>query len=157
MEYSNICYTILSGESSGTSDMPGDFGFCRRFRTTNNIPFICPQYCSGRTFKSVQLFNSGRLCRSNSCQCGMCQIKKTKNKQVLVVIFLKVCPHLPWELCFYWFGSFGFFWIVLWWLLYPENGLNTDETLPLHLPKVNCFVSFIYMRLLFICLTGYHS
>jgi MFS family permease len=43
-----------------------------------------------------------------------------------------LCPHLPWRLSFYLFGSLGFAWVVAWILLYRENtrvpspmGVNT--------------------------------
>ncbi|CAH1111952.1 unnamed protein product [Psylliodes chrysocephalus] len=47
-----------------------------------------------------------------------------------------LCPHLTWESCFYWFGSFGFIWLLLWNFFYPEDAYNSDETIPLHMPKV---------------------
>lgn len=46
-----------------------------------------------------------------------------------------LCPHLHWQSCFYWFGSFGFIWVVLWYCFYPTD-VYTDETIPLHMPKV---------------------
>ncbi|KAH1019098.1 hypothetical protein HUJ05_006753, partial [Dendroctonus ponderosae] len=47
-----------------------------------------------------------------------------------------LCPHFPWESCFFWFGSFGFFWIFLWYGFYPRDVFGGEETIPLHMPKV---------------------
>ncbi|CAH2007498.1 unnamed protein product [Acanthoscelides obtectus] len=47
-----------------------------------------------------------------------------------------VCPHLNWEACFYWFGSIGFMWVILWYCFYPGDTFPGEETLPLHMPKV---------------------
>ncbi|KAJ8939349.1 hypothetical protein NQ318_005710 [Aromia moschata] len=49
---------------------------------------------------------------------------------------LVLCPHLTWEACFYWFGSFGFIWVLLWYCLYPSDPYTGEDTLPLHMPKV---------------------
>jgi len=49
-----------------------------------------------------------------------------------------LCPHLSWEASFYWFGSLGFAWVLLWCIFYPSNGLGfgSESTIPLHMPKV---------------------
>ncbi|XP_060533003.1 uncharacterized protein LOC132705992 [Cylas formicarius] len=47
-----------------------------------------------------------------------------------------LCPHLDWEACFYWFGSLGFMWVILWYCFYPRDAFGGDETIPLHMPKV---------------------
>ncbi|XP_045466330.1 probable anion transporter 4, chloroplastic [Harmonia axyridis] len=47
-----------------------------------------------------------------------------------------ICPHLSWEACFYWFGSLGFLWVLLWFMLYPEGAFLGEDTIPLHMPKV---------------------
>ncbi|KAJ8953690.1 hypothetical protein NQ314_007298, partial [Rhamnusium bicolor] len=47
-----------------------------------------------------------------------------------------LCPHLSWEACFYWFGSFGFIWVLLWYCFYPEDAYSEKESIPLHMPKV---------------------
>ncbi|CAG9861485.1 unnamed protein product [Phyllotreta striolata] len=47
-----------------------------------------------------------------------------------------LCPHLSWEACFYWFGSLGLLWLILWNFSYPGDSYATEETLPLHMPKV---------------------
>lgn len=64
--------------------------------------------------------------------------KKTyPRKRSVKRLFLQICPHLSWEACFYWFGTLGFLWVVLWCALYPESAFGgNDETIPLHMPKV---------------------
>ncbi|KAK4878451.1 hypothetical protein RN001_010957 [Aquatica leii] len=49
-----------------------------------------------------------------------------------------LCPHLTWQACFYWFGSLGFVWVILWYSFYPGAGLGygPDDTIPHHIPKV---------------------
>ncbi|XP_018334294.1 sodium-dependent phosphate transport protein 1, chloroplastic isoform X2 [Agrilus planipennis] len=46
-----------------------------------------------------------------------------------------ICPHLPWQSSFYWFGSLGLMWILLWVVFYPGSGFVPENTLPLHMPK----------------------
>lgn len=47
-----------------------------------------------------------------------------------------LCPHLEWQACFYWFGAFGFIWLLLWCVFYPSDADTQEETIPLHMPKV---------------------
>ncbi|CAH0549040.1 unnamed protein product [Brassicogethes aeneus] len=48
-----------------------------------------------------------------------------------------LCPHLSWQSCFYWFGSFGFAWVFMWFLFYPKDAYNGEDVIPLHAPKVS--------------------
>ncbi|XP_018897871.1 uncharacterized protein [Bemisia tabaci] len=47
-----------------------------------------------------------------------------------------VCPHLPWPIMFYLFGSLGMVWVLIWLILYSEYRDSTVDELPLIQPKV---------------------
>ncbi|CAH1118633.1 unnamed protein product [Phaedon cochleariae] len=71
-----------------------------------------------------------------------------------------LCPHLSWEACFYWFGSFGLLWVLLWYCFYPDDGYN-DDTLPLLMPKVIshsiCWADFIFSKPLWAIYTAHFA
>ena len=49
-----------------------------------------------------------------------------------------LCPHLYWELSFYFFGSLGFVWVIVWIVVYNEVETNQDDHLPLISNKSRC-------------------
>uniref|UniRef100_A0A1Y1KHB5 Major facilitator superfamily (MFS) profile domain-containing protein n=1 Tax=Photinus pyralis TaxID=7054 RepID=A0A1Y1KHB5_PHOPY len=50
-----------------------------------------------------------------------------------------VAPHLSWQACFFWFGSMGFVWVLMWYIFYPNTGLGfgPQDAIPLHMPKAS--------------------
>ncbi|KAG8038684.1 hypothetical protein G9C98_000239 [Cotesia typhae] len=46
-----------------------------------------------------------------------------------------LCPRIPWQTGFYFFGTIGIFWTLLWLILYHES--NSQDEIPLFVPKVN--------------------
>jgi len=52
-----------------------------------------------------------------------------------------MCPHIPWQASFYFFGTLGIIWVLLCTMFYQDSS-KTDE-IPLFLPKVT-IVGFEY-------------
>ncbi|RWS28949.1 sodium-dependent phosphate transport protein 1: chloroplastic-like protein [Leptotrombidium deliense] len=48
-----------------------------------------------------------------------------------------ICPHLPWEFTFYFFGTLGVLWVLLWIVLYTEEETLRVDELPLTYSKTN--------------------
>ncbi|XP_034944346.1 sodium-dependent phosphate transport protein 1, chloroplastic-like [Chelonus insularis] len=62
------------------------------------------------------------------------------------VVASVIYSRLPWEVEFYLFGTVGIVWVFLWIILYQES--NTQDEIPLFVPKVNQSRSFPWTKLI---------
>ncbi|RWS07298.1 sodium-dependent phosphate transport protein 1: chloroplastic-like protein [Dinothrombium tinctorium] len=47
------------------------------------------------------------------------------------------CPHLPWELTFYFFGTLGILWVLIWIVLYKDENDYVKDELPVTYSKTH--------------------